>query len=109
MMRFIVLVCAVLAYAYASAIELSSSTFYDLVGKDTGVLVEFYTPWCSHCSALFTQKKYPSNELLEHLEPIYNQLADSFSHSNKVSIAKIDADENKKFVRQFGVKGYPSG
>ncbi|TIA87589.1 hypothetical protein E3P99_03078 [Wallemia hederae] len=93
MMRFILLVCAVLAYTYASAVELSSSTFYDLVGKDTGVLVEFYTPWCSHC---------------KHLEPIYNQLADSFSHSNKVSIAKIDADENKKFVRQFGVKGYPT-
>lgn len=52
MMKFILTLCVFVATALASVSELSSSNFYDVVGKDVGVLVEFYTPWCTHCSGL---------------------------------------------------------
>lgn len=36
--------------AMAAVLDLTPSNFTDIVGRDSGVLVEFYTPWCGHCS-----------------------------------------------------------
>ncbi|TIA69532.1 hypothetical protein E3P91_03557 [Wallemia ichthyophaga] len=77
----------------AAVLDLTPSNFTDIVGRDSGVLVEFYTPWCGHC---------------KQLEPVYNQLADSFAHSNQIHIAKIDSDEYKKFVKRWSINSYPT-
>ena len=46
----------------------------------------------------------------QNLAPIYEQLADAFSHAkDKVVIAKVDADgEGKPLGKKYGVTGYPS-
>ena len=46
----------------------------------------------------------------QNLAPIYEQLADAFSHAkNKVVIAKVDADgEGRPLGQKYGVTGYPS-
>lgn len=57
-------------------------------------LVEFFAPWCGHCKTL---------------APIYEDLAQSYSYaSDKLSIAKVDADAEKDLGKRFGVKGFPT-
>lgn len=49
---------------------------------------------CGHCKTL---------------APIYEQLADSFTHAkDKVVVAKVNADEHRELGQRFGVTGtYP--
>ena len=43
------------------------------------------------------------------LSPVYEELADGFaSSSDKVVIAKVNADEHKDLGRRFGVQGFPT-
>ncbi|KAL9106578.1 MAG: hypothetical protein Q9227_008424 [Pyrenula ochraceoflavens] len=84
-----------LALAASDVLDLIPSNFDDVVLKSgKPALVEFFAPWCGHC---------------KNLAPIYEELATSFAHaSNKVSIAKVDADEHKSLGKQYGVQGFPT-
>ncbi len=46
----------------------------------------------------------------QNLAPIYEQLADAFSHAkDKVVVAKVDADgDGKPLGQEYGVTGFPS-
>lgn len=46
----------------------------------------------------------------QNLAPIYEQLADAFSHAKeKVVVAKVDADgDGKPLGQKYGVTGFPS-
>jgi hypothetical protein len=48
--------------------------------------------------------------LLQNLAPIYEQLADAYSHaSDKVIIAKVDADGvGRPLGQKYDVSGFPS-
>ncbi|CAG8602823.1 14158_t:CDS:10 [Rhizophagus irregularis] len=77
-----------------NVLDLTPTNFDQLVGKDKFALVEFFAPWCGHC---------------KKLAPVYEQLADSFSHAkDQVIIAKVDADNHKDLGNRFGVGGYPT-
>jgi len=96
MLLSIPLIAALIAGVTASnVVDLNSDTFDNVIGKGKPGLVEFFAPWCGHC---------------KNLAPVYEQLADAFSHAkDKVIIAKVDADgDGKALGKKYGVTGFPT-
>ena len=81
--------------AASSVQDLTPSNFDDVVFKSgKPSLVEFFAPWCGHC---------------KNLAPTWEELATAFSSSaDKVTVAKVDADQHKSLGQRFGVKGFPT-
>ncbi|KAF2724630.1 disulfide isomerase [Polychaeton citri CBS 116435] len=79
----------------SSVLDLIPSNFDSVVlSSGKPALVEFFAPWCGHC---------------KKLAPIYEELAAAFaSAGDKVSVAKVDADEHKSLGQRFGIQGFPT-
>ena len=79
----------------SSVLDLIPDNFDKVILKSgKPALVEFFAPWCGHC---------------KNLAPVWEELAQKFAFAeDKVSIAKVDADENKDLGRKFGVQGFPT-
>lgn len=75
--------------------DLIPTNFDDVVLKSgKPALVEFFAPWCGHCKTL---------------APVYEELAQTFAFAeDKVTIAKVDADENRSLGKRFSVQGFPT-
>lgn len=73
-------------------VYLSDADFNDrVINSDKPVLVDFYADWCGPCKMI---------------GPYLEELADEFE--GKVTIAKMNVDQNSITPSQFGVRGIPT-
>jgi thioredoxin 1 len=74
------------------AVHINDNQFEEQVLKSkTPVLVDFFAEWCGPCKMA---------------APILDKLSDEFA--GKVSIVKIDVDQNQEYSNRFGVRGIPT-
>jgi thioredoxin 1 len=72
--------------------KVTSSTFQqEVLNSDKPVLVDFWAAWCGPCIAM---------------EPTLERAAKDFD--GKVTIAKLNVDENPDVAQQFGVMSIPT-
>lgn len=70
----------------------SDETFEtDVLKSGTPVLVDFWAEWCSPCRAI---------------APVLEELGKEYA--GRVSIAKLNIDENPVTLENYGVKGIPT-
>ncbi|MFK5634304.1 MULTISPECIES: thioredoxin [unclassified Ornithinimicrobium] len=73
-------------------IKTSDATFTeDVLQHDGPVLVDFWAPWCGPCKMI---------------APILEELSKEWG--DKLTIAKLNTDENPEITRQYGITGIPT-
>src|SRR3712207_2994731 len=73
-------------------IAVTDDTFEEQVLKSVRpVMVDFWAPWCGPCRAV---------------APILEDLANEYD--NRVVIAKVNTDENPRYMGQFGIMAIPT-
>ncbi len=73
-------------------IHLSNDNFDQIMSDQSKpILVDFWAPWCMPCRTL---------------GPVMDELA--VESSDKVTIAKVNVDENPELAAKFGIRGIPT-
>jgi thioredoxin 1 len=63
----------------------------DVLKSDKPVLVDYWAEWCGPCKMI---------------APILDEVAGT--HGDKVTIAKLNVDENQQTASKFGIRGIPT-
>ena len=73
-------------------IALSDASFeHDVINSNKTVLVDFWAEWCGPCKSI---------------GPILDEIANEYD--GKITIAKMNVDENTQTPPKYGIRGIPS-
>eukprot|EP00993_Chasmostoma_nieuportense_P002502 NODE_3292_length_994_cov_55.693195_g3146_i0.p1 GENE.NODE_3292_length_994_cov_55.693195_g3146_i0~~NODE_3292_length_994_cov_55.693195_g3146_i0.p1 ORF type:complete len:304 (+),score=55.67 NODE_3292_length_994_cov_55.693195_g3146_i0:59-913(+) len=78
-------------YSGTDVLILTADNFEEEISRASGLLVEFYAPWCGHCKTL---------------APEWIQAAADLQ--GVAQLAAVDATQNGPLAERFGVQGYPT-
>ena len=73
------------------ALEITDSTFEELIQSEKPVLVDFWAEWCGPCKMI---------------GPVVEQLAGEYE--GKAVIGKMDVDMNSSIPAKFGIRSIPT-
>lgn len=73
------------------ALEITDSTFSEIINSDKPVLVDFWATWCGPCRML---------------GPIIEEIATDFE--GKAVVGKVDVDNNQRISMEFGIRNIPT-
>ncbi|KAL7445251.1 hypothetical protein ACHAXM_011931 [Skeletonema potamos] len=79
-------------------IQLTAKNFDKNLSDGNVWLIEFYAPWCSHCTRFA-----PSYEVVAQ-----KLHSDRSNNKRKVKVAKIDGAAERALSSRFSVKGFPT-
>ena len=75
-----------------NVVKLTDATFDEVVGASTEpILIDFWAEWCGPC---------------KQVAPILSEIADE--QAGKITIAKLNIDENPQTAMRFGVMSIPT-
>ncbi|MBU3084667.1 thioredoxin [Acinetobacter seifertii] len=73
-------------------LNIQSQDFEKHLANNSGIIMlDVYAEWCGPC---------------RQLAPILDEI--SVEYENKIKILKLNADENKEFVKQLNIRGLPT-
>ena len=73
-------------------VNASNSTFQaEVLDSNQPVLVDFWAPWCGHCT---------------RLSPVIDEVAEELGDAIKV--VKVNVDANRELATQYNIKSLPS-
>ena len=73
------------------ALEVTDANFEELVNAGKPMVLDFWAEWCGPCRMV---------------SPIIDELATEYA--GKVTIGKMDVDNNNDVVAQFGIRNIPT-
>ena len=73
------------------ALEVTDANFEELVNAGKPMVLDFWAEWCGRCRMV---------------SPIIDELATEYE--GKVTIGKMDVDNNNDVVAQFGIRNIPT-
>ena len=75
-----------------STIQISDDTFEEnVIKKGQPIIVDFWAEWCGPCN---------------QIGPILEEISDEYS--DKITIGKLDVDENPETPGKFQIRGIPT-
>lgn len=73
------------------ALKLTDENAQTIISSNENVIIDFWAPWCGPCKVI---------------GPIIEKLSEKYA--DKVTISKVDVDENDELAKTYGIRNIPT-